>query len=74
MPQTPWGAFWVSPVEDNMPIPSDVEFDIDTRRYRHIIDYEAYRAKMHEWTQQEMNDSNKWLGVVYGGIMSHERT
>ena len=71
-PQTPWGEFWVAPVEDDMPVPSDVEFDIDTGRYRHIIDCEGYRAKMQEWKQRELIGINKWLDVVHAGIMASE--
>jgi len=71
-PQTPWGEFWVAPVEDDMPVPSDVEFDIETGRYRHIIDREGYQAKVQEWKQRELTDINKWLDVVHAGIMASE--
>jgi hypothetical protein len=71
-PQTPWGEFWVAPVEDDMPVPSDVEFDIDTGRYRHIIDREGYQAKVQEWKQRELTGINKWLDVVYAGIIASE--
>ena len=48
-PQTPWGEFWTPPIEDDLPVPSDVELDKDTGRYRHIINRPQYRADIQAW-------------------------
>ena len=53
-PQTPWGEFWVAPAEDDAPVPPDVEMDLDTRRWRHIIDRERYSAEVRAWTAQAL--------------------
>ena len=50
-PQTPWGEIWVAPVEDDLPVPLDVEFDHDTGRYRHIINRPQYSADIRAWLQ-----------------------
>lgn len=57
MPDVVWGDFWKPPVEDDMPIPKDVEFDCDTGRYRRALDKAARNA----WLQQELSDIRAWL-------------
>ena len=61
MPDVVWGDFWKPPVEDDMPIPKDVEFDYDTRRYRRALDKAARNA----WLQQELSDIRAWLKAYH---------
>ena len=57
MPDIVWGDFYKPPVEDDMPIPKDVEFDFDTGRYRRALDKAAREA----WLQSELSYLRVWL-------------
>ena len=61
MPDTIWGDFWTPPVEDDVPVPKDVEFDHDAGRYRHVVDSSARDA----WAQHELADIREWLRTAH---------
>ena len=61
MPKPHWGEFWQAPIEDDAPIPTDVQMDYDTGRYRRILHVEAYRAHKAAWWEQERAEIQRWL-------------
>jgi len=61
MPKPHWGESWAAPIEDDLPIPADVEMDFDTGRYRHILHVEVYRAQSAAWWAQEKAEIQRWL-------------